>query len=87
MIPYTPEELIALAEKEFAWCDREMLKASREMGFGNDWKKAIEKTKDSAVPPGGQPADDLRPAGRGGGLPAGERPDHRAAGRPPSRCT
>ena len=29
MIPYTPEELIALAEKEFAWCDREMLKASR----------------------------------------------------------
>jgi uncharacterized protein (DUF885 family) len=55
MIPYTPEELIALAEKEFAWCDQEMLKASREMGFGNDWKKAIEKTKDSAVPPGGQP--------------------------------
>jgi len=55
MIPYTPEELIALAEKEFEWCDREMLKASREMGFGNDWKKAIEKTKDSAVPPGGQP--------------------------------
>jgi len=55
MIPYTPEELIALAEQEFAWCDQEMLKASREMGFGNDWKKAIEKTKDSAVPPGGQP--------------------------------
>ncbi len=55
MIPYTPEELIALAEKEFAWCDQEMLKASREMGFGNDWKKAIEKTKDTAVPPGGQP--------------------------------
>lgn len=55
MIPYTPEELIALAEKEFGWCDREMLKASREMGFGNDWKKAVEKTKDGAVPPGAQP--------------------------------
>ncbi len=55
LIPYTPEELIALAEREFEWCDREMLKASREMGFGDDWKKAIEKTKDSAVPPGGQP--------------------------------
>lgn len=55
LIPYTPEELIALAEKEFEWADREMLKASREMGFGTDWKKAIEKTKDSAVPPGGQP--------------------------------
>jgi len=55
MIPYTPEELIALAEKEFAWCDREMLKASRDMGFGTDWKKAVEKTKDGAVPPGDQP--------------------------------
>jgi hypothetical protein len=55
MIPYTPEQLIALAEKEFAWCEREMLKASREMGFGDDWKKAVEKTKDSAVPPGAQP--------------------------------
>jgi hypothetical protein len=56
MIPYTPEELIALAEKEFEWSDRELLKATKEMGFGTDWKKAIEKTKDTAVPPGGQPA-------------------------------
>jgi hypothetical protein len=55
MIPYTPEQLIALANKEFAWCEEEMKKASREMGFGDDWKKAIEKTKQSAVPPGGQP--------------------------------
>ena len=55
MIPYTPEELIALAEQELAWCEREMIKASREMGFGADWKKAVEKTKDGAVPPGGQP--------------------------------
>ncbi len=55
MIPYTPEELIALAEREFAWCDREMLKASREMGFGEDWKKAVERTKDAAVAPGDQP--------------------------------
>jgi hypothetical protein len=54
MIPYTPEELIALAEKEFAWCDREMLEASREMGL-DDWKKAVEKTKDAAVAPGDQP--------------------------------
>jgi hypothetical protein len=55
MIPYSPEQLIALAEKEFEWCDREMLKVSREMGFGADWKKAVEKTKDGIVPPGGQP--------------------------------
>ena len=40
MIAYTPDELIKLANREFAWCDREMLRASNEMGFGNDWKKA-----------------------------------------------
>ncbi|QOI96765.1 MAG: DUF885 family protein [Flammeovirgaceae bacterium] len=55
MMPYTPEELIDIANKEFAWCDREMLKASNEMGFGNDWKKALEKVKQSFVPPGKQP--------------------------------
>jgi uncharacterized protein (DUF885 family) len=52
MIPYTPDELIALANKEFAWCDREMLRASNEMGFGNDWKKAQEAVKNKYVDPG-----------------------------------
>jgi len=51
LIPYTPEELIGIANKEFAWCDKEMLKASREMGFGDDWKAALEKVKNSYVPP------------------------------------
>lgn len=55
MIDYTPEELVDLANKEFAWCDKEMLKASSEMGFGNDWKKALEKVKNSYVPAGKQP--------------------------------
>lgn len=55
MIPYSPEELIAIANKEFAWCDAEMLKASREMGLGNDWKAALEKVKNSYVPEGKQP--------------------------------
>lgn len=55
MIPYTPEELIALANKEFAFCDKEMLKASQEMGFGKDWKAALEKVKNSYVPVGHQP--------------------------------
>ena len=45
MIPYSPEELIGIAEKEFAWCDAEMLKASHDLGFGDDWKRAIEKAK------------------------------------------
>ena len=55
MIPYTPEELIALAEKEMAWCDAEMLKASRELGYGDDWHKALEHVKTLHVGPGKQP--------------------------------
>ncbi len=55
MIPYTPDELIRLANQEFAWCDAELLKASQEMGFGKEWKKAQEKVKNSYVPAGGQP--------------------------------
>ncbi|MFD3002966.1 DUF885 family protein [Pontibacter toksunensis] len=55
MIPYTPEELIEIANKEFAWCDREMLKASQELGFGDDWHKALEKVKNTYVPEGQQP--------------------------------
>jgi hypothetical protein len=56
MIPYTPEELVEIANKEFAWCEAEMKKASREMGFGDDWKKALEAVKQKYVEPGKQPA-------------------------------
>ena len=52
MIAYTPEELVTIANKEFAWCDKEMLRASNEMGFGDDWKKAQEKVKNSYAAPG-----------------------------------
>lgn len=55
MIPYSPEELIEIANKEYAWCEAEMKKASREMGFGDDWKKALEAVKMDFVPPGEQP--------------------------------
>lgn len=44
-----------IANKEFAWCDAELLKASNEMGFGIDWKAAQEKVKNSYVAPGKQP--------------------------------
>jgi hypothetical protein len=54
-IPYAPEDLVNIANKEFAWCDSELLKASREMGFGDNWKAAQEKVKNSFVPPGKQP--------------------------------
>ena len=56
MIPYTPEELIQIANKEFAWCENEMKKASREMGYGDDWRKALEAVKQKYVEPGRQPA-------------------------------
>lgn len=55
MIPYTPEELIAIAEKEMAWCENEMKKASRDLGYGDDWRKALEHVKDLYVEPGKQP--------------------------------
>ncbi len=55
MIPYAPEELIAIAEKEYAWCEKEMKRASREMGYGEDWHKALEAVKNMHVEPGQQP--------------------------------
>ena len=54
MIPYTPEELVEIANKEFAWCEREMKKASAELGY-DDWKKALEAVKNKYVEPGKQP--------------------------------
>jgi len=59
-IPYSPQELVEIANKEFAWCDAEMLKASKEMGFGDNWKAALEKVKNSYVPAGKQPEMILR---------------------------
>lgn len=54
MIPYTPEELIAIAQKEYAFSLSEAKKAARELGFGDDWKAAMEKVKDTYVEPGKQ---------------------------------
>ncbi|MCH7396460.1 DUF885 domain-containing protein [Belliella sp. DSM 107340] len=56
-IPYSPEALIAEAEKQFVWCEEEMLKASRDLGYGNDCKAAIEYVKNTYVPPGTWPED------------------------------
>ena len=55
MIPYSAEELIAIAEREYAFSLSEIRKAAREMGFGDNWKAAMEKVKDSYVEPGKQP--------------------------------
>jgi hypothetical protein len=37
MIPYTPQELIAIAEQEFAWMEDALVDAAREMGY-DDWR-------------------------------------------------
>jgi uncharacterized protein (DUF885 family) len=55
MIPYSPEELITMAKSQLAWCQQEMVQASRELGYGDDWHKALEAVKNSYVEPGKQP--------------------------------
>lgn len=54
MIPYTPEELLALAEREFAVLEAEARRAARDMGLGDDWRAALERTKRDHPPVGGQ---------------------------------
>ena len=54
LIPYGPEDLLRIAEREFAWCEAEMLKAARDMGHGSNWKAALEQVKNSYVEPGRQ---------------------------------
>jgi uncharacterized protein (DUF885 family) len=53
-IPYSTDELIDLAEREFAWCEAQMRKASGEMGMGENWKAALAKVKSDYSPPGKQ---------------------------------
>jgi hypothetical protein len=55
MIAYTPEELIQIAEKEYAWCEREMKRASNDLGYGDEWLKAVEHVKTLHRAPGEQP--------------------------------
>lgn len=54
MIPYTPEELLQIAERELAWTHEQMRQAAGEMGF-TDWRKALEQVKSEHVAPGEQP--------------------------------
>lgn len=55
MIPYSPEELIEIANQEFAWCETEYRRAAKDLGFGDDWRKALEHVKGLYVKPGDQP--------------------------------
>lgn len=55
MISYTPQELIDIAEHQFAKAEQEMLKASQELGYGDDWHAALEHVKEAYVEPGRKP--------------------------------
>lgn len=52
-IVYTPEELVQIGEEEFKWCEREMNKASKALGFDSP-KDALEHVKNTFVGPGEQ---------------------------------
>ncbi|UNI17550.1 hypothetical protein JDV02_003883 [Purpureocillium takamizusanense] len=55
VLAYSPEELVRIAREHFAWCEAEMRRAARELGFGDDWKRAMdEHVKTRSAPPGGQ---------------------------------
>lgn len=56
MVPYTPEELLAIGEAQMVWCQSEMQKAAAEIGY-EDWHEALAHVKDNHVEPGLQ--DDL----------------------------
>ncbi|PMD42243.1 hypothetical protein L207DRAFT_510479 [Hyaloscypha variabilis F] len=55
MIPYSPEELIEIGKKEYIWCEAEMKKASQDLGYGDEWRDALEHVKNLYVGPGKQP--------------------------------
>jgi hypothetical protein len=57
LVPYGPEQLIAIAESELAWCEREGIKAAADLRVEGGWKAAVEHVKGLHVPPGEQ--DDL----------------------------
>jgi hypothetical protein len=52
-IAYTPEELVQIAEEEFKWCEEEMGKASKALGFDRP-QEAMEHVKNMFVEPGEQ---------------------------------
>lgn len=54
-IPYSPEQLIAEAEKQYSWCVAEIEKAAAELGFEKNWKEALDYVKNKYAAPGKWP--------------------------------
>lgn len=53
-IAYAPEELIRIGEKEYAWCLKEVIKTSKELGYGPDWRAALDYVRTLHPEPGQQ---------------------------------
>jgi len=45
LLGLTPEQMVDRAERDAVWCHDELKRASAELGFGDDWKKALQKVK------------------------------------------
>ncbi|MGW8283371.1 MAG: DUF885 family protein, partial [Gemmatimonadota bacterium] len=56
MLVYSAEELIEIAEREYAWCIGQLKLAAAELGYGDDWHAALEYVKSQHLDPGEQPA-------------------------------
>ncbi len=54
-IPYSPQELIAIGEKEMQWCEDRFKEVATELKLDGDWRKALEQVKSLHVEPGDQP--------------------------------
>ena len=61
MIPYTPEELVAIAEKEFAWCEAEMKKAAQRDGLRRRLEGGAREGQDAPRRARQAARDDPRP--------------------------
>jgi hypothetical protein len=47
---------LAVGWAEYRWCERELKRAAEELGFGEDWKRALDHVKSLHEQPGDQPA-------------------------------
>jgi uncharacterized protein (DUF885 family) len=54
MVPYSPDELIEIAKREFAWCENEKQKVMDELNV-DSWSAALDLSKEMHVAPGEQP--------------------------------
>ncbi len=54
-IPYSPQELITIGEREMQWCEDRFKEVANELKLDGDWRKALEQVKSLHVEPGDQP--------------------------------